>query len=190
MLILPSNSYLLIINDMQVLLLFPLFPRCARRQVIVGAAAVVLQVVESQIRKICWLHVQILESLGSLVDDLIKRLLFQLIRRCDSPVEVFIEIVCERFCQSLWHIDMSALLHDFAVHHLSDFSHAIICWTVELKSLSGSCVIVADLFESFADIDGLQKLDNGQKGIPQSTHMDRIEPFSHTIHCEHICSRR
>lgn len=76
---LVPSSYLLIIDDMQVLLLFTLLPGRARRQVVEAAAPVVLKVMEGQVRQICWLHIQILESLRSLVDDLIERLLLQLI---------------------------------------------------------------------------------------------------------------
>jgi hypothetical protein len=76
--IVPS-SYLLIVNDMQVLLLFSLLPGRARRQVVVAAAPVILEVMESKVCQICRLHIQILESFRSLVNDLVQRLLLQLI---------------------------------------------------------------------------------------------------------------
>jgi hypothetical protein len=64
-------SALLIIDNVQVLLLLLPLSLCGRRQIIVRTRAVILQVMERQVRQLGRLDSQILESLCILVDDLI-----------------------------------------------------------------------------------------------------------------------
>jgi hypothetical protein len=155
--ILPRPVPLLIIDDVQVLLLFTLLPSCARWQVVETTASVVLQIMESQVRQLCRLYGQILEGLRFLVDYLIQRLLLKLVGRCNLPVEELVEIVRKRLKQTLRYVDVATLLYDLTIDQLGDLTHAVIRWSVELECLASGCVIVSNLLKSLTDVDCLKR---------------------------------
>jgi hypothetical protein len=112
---------------------------------------------ESQIRQLCRLYGQILEGLRFLVDYLIQRLLLELVGRCNLPVEELVEIICERFKQTFRYVDVATLFYDLTINQLSDLTHAIIRWSVELECLASGCIIVPNLLESFTDVNCLER---------------------------------
>lgn len=147
---------------MQVLLLFPLLALCRGRQVVVAAGTVVLKVMEGQLSQISRLNTKVGESFGIFVDNLIQAFLFELISASDRPPDELIQIMQSGTQDCFGQVDVSSLVDDFTVDQLSYLGHAVVGWAVELKGFTGSGVVVADLFEGNADIDGLDESIRGK----------------------------
>lgn len=110
-----------------------------------------------QITQLGRLDAQILERLGSLLNRLVERFLFELVGRHDGPPDDFVEVVEDRFEEGFGQVDVSSFFEDFPVDELGDLGHGVIRWTVEFEGLADRGVVVADFLESFTDIDGLEK---------------------------------
>lgn len=146
---------LLIINDMQILLCLLLLTCRRGRQVVVATAPIILQVLIRQVSELCRFHVQVLERLRATINDLVQTLLLHLVGTQDRPPYHLVQVVQHGLEQPFRQVDVSALLYDFSIHNLGDFSHAVVRGTVEFKGLSGGGIVVADPLESFADVNGL-----------------------------------
>lgn len=99
------------------------------------------------------LNVQILESLGRLVNYLVVELALNLVGRHDVPPQSLIDDGSRRLEDGFGHVDVSALLEDLTVNQLGDFSHGVLLGTVKLESLGGSVVVPEHLLQSLTDID-------------------------------------
>jgi len=142
---------------MQILLLLLLFPLRGWWQIVVRTRPVVLQIVERQVRQLCWLYPQILESLRILVDHLIYTFLLCLVCRYRLPKEELVRVVCSELEDGLGHVDVPALLDDFSVDKLGDLGHGVVCGAVEFECLASGGVVIADFLESFAYVDRLRR---------------------------------
>lgn len=151
----------MVVNDMHVLLLLLPFASCGWRQLVVAAGAVVLQVVESQVSQLSRLDAKIGECLCILVDDLVQAFHLKLLWAAYWPVNHLVKDIENRRKKSFWYVEMAAPVDDFLVDKGSDFSHAIVGWAVQLESLSGRCVIVANLLKGGTNIDSLGKESAG-----------------------------
>lgn len=145
----------LIVKDMQVFLLILLLTSCRWRELVVTTSPVILQVVEGQILQLSRLDAKISKCLRVLVNDLVKALHLKLIRAAHWPPDNFVEGIEYRCKKSLWHVDVATAVDNFSVDYCSDLSHAVISRTEQLESLSGGCVVVANLLERCTNIDGL-----------------------------------
>jgi hypothetical protein len=139
-------SALLIINNMQILLLLPPLPLSGRRQIIVRARPVVLQIMERQVLQFRRFNPQVLESLCGLVDYLIQALLFHFVCRQRLPEEVFVHVICNELEDGFGHIYVPPLLDDFSVGELGDRGHGVVFGPVQLECLASGGIVEADLF--------------------------------------------
>lgn len=152
------KTQLLVVQHMQVLLLLTALTLRRRGKIVVRGTTVSLQVVEGQVRQVGHLvHAQILEGLGLGVDLLIDEFALDLVRGHGVPPEVLVEVVGEGLEESLGHVDVGALLDDFAVHELGNLGGGVVLGTVELEGLANGAVVVQHLLEGGTDVNGLEK---------------------------------
>lgn len=146
---------LLVIDDMEILLLLPLFSHSGRWQIVVTACSVILEVEVSQIFQVSRLDAEVLKGLCRAVDELVDGLLLTLVSTSNWPPNKLVKVVQERFHHSLWYVNVSSLMNDFPINQFTNFGHAVFLRTVELKRLSSCGVVVANLLKSSTNINCL-----------------------------------
>lgn len=110
---------------------------------------------ESQVSKVSWLDAEVLEGLRIWIDDLIQELTLNLVTGKDRPPKSLVKESGSWLEDSLWHVDVSAVLVDFLVDQLSDLGCGIVLWSVELVCLRGSVVVLEHFLQSVSDINGM-----------------------------------
>lgn len=151
-------SQSLIVDDMQILLLFSSLSVRRCWQIIERRASIVLQIVEGQVLQFRWFHTQIFECFRCLVDLLIDEFPFNLVGRVENlPPQELIEIMSQRFEHLFWNVDMSSLLDDFSINDCRYLSHGVFRRSVELKCLPRCGVVKSNLLESLSHINSLSQ---------------------------------
>ena len=113
------------------------------------------QIVESQVSKVSWLNAEVLEGLCVWIDDLVQELTLNLVTRKNWPPKSLVEEGGSWLKNSLWHVDVSAVLVDFLVNQLSNLGCGVVLWAVKLVCLGSSAVILNHLLQSSSDINGV-----------------------------------
>ena len=113
------------------------------------------QVMESHVSKLSWLNAKVLEGLCVWIDDLVQELTLDLVTRKNWPPKSLVKEGGSWLKDSLWHVDVSAVLVDFLVNQLSNLGCGVILWAVKLVCLGSSAVILNHLLQSGTYINGV-----------------------------------
>ena len=73
----------------------------------------------------------------------------------DGPPQQFIDVVGEGLEETFGHVDVTAVVQDFAVDEFTYLSHGVIGWAVEFEGFAGGGVVHGDFVEGFTYVDDL-----------------------------------
>lgn len=158
------------IQNVDVLLLFPLLLLCRRGEIVEVLASESLldggqfvyfnmvvnnthQIVVGEVDNVTRLDAEVLKRLGLGIDDLVQELSLDLISRHSVPPKHLVQQLSDRLQDSLRHVEVSSLLVNLLVNHDRNLLHAVLLRTVKLEGLSCSGVVKEDLLKSSTDIN-------------------------------------
>lgn len=104
------------------------------------------------------LNVEVLERLGVGVDHLVDELTLHLVGGDGGPPEELVQVVRQRLEDGLGHVDVTAVLDDFAVDQLGNLGGGVVLGAVQLEGLTDGAVVVQHALQSSTDINGLSML--------------------------------
>lgn len=110
---------------------------------------------EGQSAEVDRLNVEILERLGVGVDHLVDELTLHLVGGDGGPPEVLVQVVSQRLEDGLGHVDVTAVLDNFAVDQLGNLGGGVVLGTVQLEGLTDGAVVVQHALQSSTDINSL-----------------------------------
>ena len=98
-----------------------------------------------------------LNVFAELSTGLIQAFLLQLVRGHDWPPDGFVQVVEDGLEKAFRDVDVAPFLEDFLVDEFGDLAHAVVRGAIEFEGFAGGGVIIADVFEGHAYVNGLAR---------------------------------